>query len=171
MRYKDETGNRYGRLTVLHRVKNEKEPGRALWHCRCDCGKEVDVLGVSLRYGATKSCGCYQKDRSSEVNTVDIKGQKFGRLTVLRRMKSKSNSARWLCRCECGEYAIVMGRNLRSGHTRSCGCLNLIKDIAAYLARVPEIIKKKKAERQEEWRKRLTRWYSWGGFCPAGSSP
>lgn len=35
-----------------------KENGFHLWHCRCDCGKEVDVRQSNLQNGWTKSCGC-----------------------------------------------------------------------------------------------------------------
>lgn len=56
-------------------------------------------------------------------NTVDMTGQTFDRLTVLSRYgTSKDRKATWLCRCACGGSRIVAGRELRSGHTRSCGC-------------------------------------------------
>lgn len=54
---------------------------------------------------------------------IDITGQRFGRLTVLRRDGSGSKQAMWLCQCDCGSVARVLGCGLRSGHTRSCGCL------------------------------------------------
>lgn len=54
----DETGNKYGYLTVIERALNNKD-GRAAWKCRCKCGKEIIVSGKSLRSGNTKSCGCY----------------------------------------------------------------------------------------------------------------
>jgi hypothetical protein len=54
---KDETGNRYGMLTVLRPYKVEKGSGM-VWICRCDCGMEVAVPGIRLRRGMTKSCGC-----------------------------------------------------------------------------------------------------------------
>ena len=121
----DETGNRYGRLTVIERVKNVKKPERAVWRCLCDCGKETSVPGVSLRSGATKSCGCLQKERSSQKNTVDMTGQVFGKLTVLHREGSDEigRYALWQCQCECGLMTTVQGKNLRSGHSHSCGCL------------------------------------------------
>lgn len=53
----DETGNRYGSLIVLGRAENNKRD-KAMWHCLCDCGTETIVLGSSLRYGYSKSCGC-----------------------------------------------------------------------------------------------------------------
>lgn len=56
---------------------------------------------------------------------IDLTGQRFGRLTVLERAKNdKLGRARWLCRCDCGKEKIVSGTNLRSGQTRSCGCLS-----------------------------------------------
>lgn len=53
---------------------------------------------------------------------IDLTGKKFGRLTVVRRVESKSSKARWLCRCDCGVDKEVCGCMLRSGNTRSCGC-------------------------------------------------
>ena len=52
-------------------------------------------------------------------------GQVHHRLTVISRLKtnSKSNTAVWTCICKCGAIVHVTGIDLRSGHTRSCGCL------------------------------------------------
>src|SRR5699024_7767842 len=56
--------------------------------------------------------------------TIDLTGQKFGRLVVVDREGSnKHKKAIWLCRCECGNTTVVVGSDLRSGHTKSCGCL------------------------------------------------
>lgn len=54
----------------------------------------------------------------------DISGQKFGRLTVIKYVYTKSRNAYWLCKCECGNEKIVSGANLRKGETKSCGCLH-----------------------------------------------
>lgn len=56
---------------------------------------------------------------------IDLTGQTFGRLTVLRRAhNNKDGRAMWLCVCECGNERIVPGKCLRNGHTKSCGCMN-----------------------------------------------
>ena len=47
----------FGRLTVIGRAT-----GRSKWTCRCECGLIIDVWSQSLRRGATKSCGCYNRD-------------------------------------------------------------------------------------------------------------
>ena len=52
------------------------------------------------------------------------KGEKFGRLTVLRQDKNnKHGDACWVCTCECGKNHTVAGGCLRNGSSRSCGCL------------------------------------------------
>lgn len=56
----DETGNRYGRLTVIEQAKGKHR--RARWLCLCDCSATTVVRGVSLRNGHTQSCGCLRRD-------------------------------------------------------------------------------------------------------------
>lgn len=103
-----------------------------MWHCLCDCGKEVDVKSSSLRSGATISCGCYTKERIGKINFKDLTGQKFGRLTVIKRSERKSNQAAyWLCQCDCGNITEVRSTALRNGQTQSCGCLRKEKALEA----------------------------------------
>lgn len=55
-------------------------------------------------------------------NFIDLTGQRFGRLTVIERVPSKTRNARWLCRCDCGNEKTVLGTTLRRGESKSCGC-------------------------------------------------
>lgn len=64
-KYKDMTGQRFGRLIVLRRVENDAQ-GNAQWLCRCDCGNEKVVRGGMLRQGKTVSCGCLLSERSRD---------------------------------------------------------------------------------------------------------
>jgi len=55
----------------------------------------------------------------------DLVKQKFGRLTVIRRMPNDKNyNTMWLCKCDCGNETTVCASNLKQGNTKSCGCLN-----------------------------------------------
>lgn len=56
----DETGRVYDHLTVIGRGPNQqtKTGPYATWICRCSCGREIVVAGVSLRGGRKKHCGC-----------------------------------------------------------------------------------------------------------------
>jgi hypothetical protein len=55
---------------------------------------------------------------------IDLTGQKFNRLTVIREAPKRKNytSMYWLCECECKKYIIVSAVDLKRGHTKSCGC-------------------------------------------------
>jgi len=66
---RDLKGQRFGRLVALYDT-GERENGHVFWHCRCDCGNEVNVRGDSLTSGRTTSCGCYQRERSAEAHIV-----------------------------------------------------------------------------------------------------
>ncbi len=77
----DLTNQKFGRLTVKYDT-GKRNRGRAIWHCICDCGNEIDTLSYYLRCGDTTSCGCYQKERASEKNSKNLIGKKFGKLTV-----------------------------------------------------------------------------------------
>lgn len=55
---------------------------------------------------------------------IEMVGFVSGRLTVVSQHSQKPGGEYlWLCRCECGGSSISAGYELRSGHTRSCGCL------------------------------------------------
>jgi hypothetical protein len=56
------------------------------------------------------------------VRMKDATGQRFGRLMATNRAEGNGKPS-WLCQCDCGKRCIVIGENLRSGNTRSCGCL------------------------------------------------
>jgi hypothetical protein len=67
--FHDETGKKYGYLTVvrknpifktLHKIKQHA----IYWDCVCDCGRTTTVSGVKLRAGTTKSCGCYKSSNA-----------------------------------------------------------------------------------------------------------
>ena len=68
----------------------------------------------------------------------DITGQRFGRLTAIKRVKSKSSQARWFCKCDCGNAKETDGYLLRKGITKSCGCLRNIDKIKHGLRNAPE---------------------------------
>jgi uncharacterized membrane protein len=55
--------------------------------------------------------------------TIEMAGKRFGRLTVVSLSERPSRSTKWICRCDCGGSKVVQGHHLRSGKTRSCGCI------------------------------------------------
>lgn len=55
----------------------------------------------------------------------NLVGKTFGRLIAIECLPATSpgRHLRWRCRCECGDEVVVTSEKLRSGHTKSCGCL------------------------------------------------
>lgn len=55
-------------------------------------------------------------------NFIDITGNRYGKLTVVSLHSKVNGKARWNCKCDCGRLTVVVGANLKNGHTKSCGC-------------------------------------------------
>lgn len=72
--------------------------------------------------------------RERGVMTLKIAGQKFGRLLVIEQHKTKKNE--WVCACDCGNTTSVLTYNLKSGNTRSCGCLQKERASQASIASI-----------------------------------
>lgn len=65
-KYKDITGERYGRLVVVALAGRRGDKGGMFWRCRCDCGNEKIISGSDLRKGAIRSCGCLRDEKAKE---------------------------------------------------------------------------------------------------------
>ena len=57
--------------------------------------------------------------------TLNIIGQRFTRLTVTAKspLVSKAGKSMWICDCDCGKTVTIVGSNLKSSMSKSCGCL------------------------------------------------
>jgi len=53
----------------------------------------------------------------------DLTGRKFGRLTVLERDEKRKDRTFWICKCNCGNIISIYITHLKTGSTKSCGCL------------------------------------------------
>ena len=114
----DLENRRFDRLLVIKR-SGVASNGGVMWHCKCDCGNEVDVLGRSLLIGATKSCGC--KHRGNLIN------KRFEKLLVIKELgKTKNGNILWLCKCDCGNITTKTTNALIKGRAKSCGCVKPI---------------------------------------------
>ena len=103
----DISNQKFYRLTALYPTEKRDRDRSVIWHCRCECGNEVDVSGKRLRQGNTKSCGCLNTETRAALgraNKKDLTGMVFGR------------------QCECGAKPLIKGTSLLHG-VKSCGCL------------------------------------------------
>lgn len=119
---KDLTGQKFGTMTVISLSEERSKNGHLYWNCVCECGQEAVMSGTNLKMRQASHAGCtLTKERP--YNYIDISGNKYGRLTVLKEVDSINGRPRWLCKCDCGNDKIVYGAYLKSGQVKSCGCL------------------------------------------------
>lgn len=92
MRFKDLTGQVFGRLTVLEVAF--RKSGKQYWLCRCECGKELATRGTSLVLGIARSCGCLKIDMlASQAKTHGHSGQGPSPTYITwRGMKTRCNN-------------------------------------------------------------------------------
>lgn len=79
---------------------------------------------------------------------LNITGHKFGKLQVIRLAQKEGVQRKWECMCECGKEVLVSTGHLRSGHTKSCGCISA------------ELLHTRNFKHGQGSRKRKTREYS-----------
>ncbi len=100
----------------------------------------------------------------SGIKYLDLKLQRFGRLVAQKKVLGHSGRtitkggwcttpAMWECKCDCGNTHIVASKNLKSGATRSCGCLAKENRIRMGKA----IDKKYKFKKKEEYTERIVK--------------
>lgn len=139
------TGQVFGEWTVLKRDLSRPR----YYICRCSCGTIRSVFGSGLKYGGTLSCGCKSKEHSKQKNKKNAKnhiGEVHGWLTI-ESCFLKGKSYWYNCKCKCGNNIQVIEKNLFSGNTCSCGCMNSYANEQA-----EKIIKKYKIPYKREFR-------------------
>lgn len=122
-------GRRFGKLVVTEYVGYDfSRAGKTnfFWKCLCDCGGTVITYSSNLSGHHIESCGCLKKG-------VDLTGNRYGKLTVIRESEPKVRKDRksvkrvWECKCDCGKTTFVIHELLVGGHTKSCGCMSYRK--------------------------------------------
>lgn len=68
--FSDISGEKFHRLTALYPLEERTAKGGMIWHCRCDCGNELDVSYNSLLYSNLKSCGCQRREHDLQLKEL-----------------------------------------------------------------------------------------------------
>lgn len=68
----DLTNQIFGKWTVLYKTDKRSINGGVYWHCKCECGREKDVLSQSLRLGRSLSCGNHNNISRGNVKISEI---------------------------------------------------------------------------------------------------
>lgn len=89
--YADIAGRRFHRLVALYPTGQRGDRGSVVWHCRCDCGQEVDISYNSLMYSEVKSCGCQKREHDRRLREY-LTYMDGTSLEMIRSKKVPSNS-------------------------------------------------------------------------------
>ena len=144
------TGRRIGKLVVQQAVTI---PGTkaAYWNCLCDCGNTSIVEGTKLRRKKqpTRSCGCLR------AKTIDRTNHRYGKLVAKELIgysidkQCGRKDAVWKCKCDCGNIVEVLGGNLSSKNSSSCGC---VRKVSAELAGARKVYRSYRKHAAEQGR-------------------
>ncbi|HUT44500.1 MAG TPA: hypothetical protein VMW95_09200 [Desulfobacterales bacterium] len=90
--FKDLTGGKFGKLIVLKYDRSNKR-GKALFKCQCECGNIKVIIGTSLSFGRTQSCGCLREGQTKKLNELNYKHGMNGKpiYNVHRAMLNRCN--------------------------------------------------------------------------------
>jgi hypothetical protein len=136
-------GKKINYLTIIEGpiYKIQKNKKRKFYKCQCDCGNIKEVRYDGLKYGTTKSCGCFKNSiliNSNFQKRIDLTGQKFGKVTAIKPTKErKDGRVVWECLCDCGNIVYISSHDLQQGRKNSCGCM---KSKGEYI--IEELLKK-----------------------------
>lgn len=144
-------GKKFGHLTIIKYLGVRRRESQTSIErterfvlCECDC-EDKTIIERNLHTlikSANPSCGCTRRKKPESPkpkplhsnNFKDLTGQKFDMLEVIGYHdtitvgKNNQKIVRYKCRCKCGNVVIIRGMSLRSGNTRSCGCLRFNTD-------------------------------------------
>lgn len=107
----DIAGQKFGRLTVLYATNKRDRKGSVIWHCRCDCGNEIETTQDNLVYGNYRSCGCLRqeiwKNIPNQLHMVD--GTCIEWLKSRKHRSDNTSGFRGVSRNKSGTYRATIG--------------------------------------------------------------
>lgn len=122
-KFEDLTGKKFNRLTVLC-LGERNSCNQLQWKCKCDCGNIVLVTTSFLKSGHTKSCGCYNKESSSN----RLKSKEFN---DARSQYRKNNFLK-----DGTSLALINYKKLRKNNSTGVNGVYLDKKLNKYRARI-----------------------------------
>lgn len=110
-RIKDISNQRFGRLVAQYPTEKRDRKCSVYWHCRCDCGKEVDVTSDRLLHNSYKSCGCLKQENQKAIfNKLHVMdGTCVEWLEKRKHRKDNKSGFRGVNQLANGKYRVTIG--------------------------------------------------------------
>lgn len=111
--YKNIANRRKGKLTAMYPTDKRDLKGFVIWHCRCDCGNEIEMTESDFVFGGSVSCGCVRQQRWNEVVLNDyltfVDGTCVEWLSKRKKRSDNTSGFRGVYKCSDTAYRVSIG--------------------------------------------------------------
>lgn len=161
---KDIAGQKFHMLTALYETEQRDYKGSVIWHCRCDCGNEIDLSYDRLKYSDTISCGCYQnavrQKLSGYLTHVDGTSVNLLKSTKKRKPNSSGVTGVYLVR---GKYRAEIGFQKKVYYL---GTYSSLETAAAVRKQAEQLLHKEFVAFYDRWKVKADENPVWGSEHP-----
>lgn len=107
----DITNQQFGRLTALNPTSKRDSKGSVYWHCRCDCGNEVNITEDDLVHGGYKSCGCRKREIQESImeHLTFVDGTCVEWLNSRKTRSDNTSGFRGIYKTPTGRWKVMIG--------------------------------------------------------------
>lgn len=163
--FKDITGQRFGLLTAKFRVKSEVgRGGSAVWHCRCECGNELDICYNDLVYSNRKSCGCQKIEHNAKLRDllIHVDGTSIDAIRKMTIPNNNTTGYRGVYRVKDKFFAKIVFQKKQY----MLGTYNTLEEAAVARRAAEKVLFDGTVQFYEKWKAKETRDPEWGKNNP-----
>lgn len=148
--WKNLTGKRFGRLILLYPTEERDLKGSVVWHCRCDCGNEVDYSEAQLMHGNYKSCGCLKQENQQKIyQTLHmVDGTCIEMLEKRKSRRDNKSGFRGVTKIKSGRYRATIGFR---GERYHLGCYPTFEEAVSARLNAEKATHDKFVQEYREW--------------------
>ncbi|MCD8341346.1 MAG: hypothetical protein LUC87_04210 [Clostridiales bacterium] len=161
---KDIIGQRFRMLTALYPTEKRDRNSTVVWHCRCDCGREVDVSYEDLVYSRMISCGCRKREAEQKLSSylTHVAGTSVDLLKSEKLRVNNKTGVRgvYMVRGQYRAEIRLQGRGYRLGTFKT------LHEAAAVRRRAENCLHKDFLAYYERWNALATASPAWGEANP-----
>lgn len=155
----------FGLLTVQYATEKRSYKGSVLWHCKCECGNEIDVASDALVSGKYISCGCKRRERQMKINET-LQRVDHTCIEYLEKRKSRKDNTSGHQGVQClknGKYRAYIGFNGKRYHL---GYFDTLVEAVNAREEAEEKIHKAYVAKYYEWKEQAERDTEWAKVNP-----
>lgn len=164
-RIADIADQKFGRLTALYPTDSRDSKGSVYWHCRCDCGNEVNITEDGLVHGGYKSCGCRKREIQESImeHLTFVDGTCVEWLRSRKTRSDNTSGFRGIYRTPFGRWKAVIGLQ---GKRYYIGTFESFDDAIKARLKAEELLHDGFVTAYKEWQLKATENKKWEEIHP-----